>query len=675
MHFLLEIRLICVFFASLLLLPAHSTNLEKQTPPSKQASGLATLEDPEGKLSFEDVSHPELAEKFQPWIDARSPFNAGFTASAYWVRIPLRRQAEEPAAWVLEIPYFQLSTLDFYAPGQSAVKTGSELHLSTRPFFHRFFAFPVNLGTAQEYAYLRVTSVHSLTVPITLWTEQAFRHHVQSTLVLQALYFGGLIALMVYNLLLAVSLSDLRFFFYTLFVGHFGLGMLAGNGFGQMLLWPGQGSFDGIAQSFFICMSGGFAMLFANRFLQAAKYLPWISRCLIIFSTVFFLNAAALVTSPWHGLPLQWFVLQLFLLTVPAGVLVVAGGIKIMRLGLRGARYFLSAWAVLLAGASVAILRAFELIPTTTFTAYSLQISSSIEMVLLALALADVVHLERQEREAAQRETLRANERLLEIARTTETRLEQEVQKRTDQLKRALHTETLLLERYMRFGALISHEFRNPLGIVESQISLLRKESEKGPIQLEKRLDVMSSASKRLLSLFNTWLKGDRLQQTMQELSPQHIPLAAWLHELIDAQAIYHGNHSLELRVSQPVADIWADESLLEVALLNLIDNACKYSEPGQSVVIETHQKPGMIGISVSDNGCGIDSQNHSAILEDYYRVSPESAVSGIGLGLAFVRRIVHMHQGELDLKSALGQGSSFCIWLPDSPPSSLIAT
>jgi signal transduction histidine kinase len=325
----------------------------------------------------------------------------------------------------------------------------------------------------------------------------------------------------------------------------------------------------------------------------------------------------------------------------------------------------LLAWLVLWAGAITATLRAFELVPTNVFTGYSLQLSSAVEMLLLALALADVIHVERREREFAQREALSANQRLLESARLSEERLEGEVQRRTQQLESALDTETQLLEKYMRFGALISHEFRNPLGIVDSQISLLRKEHEKGQLNLEKRLNTMASATRRLLSLFETWLDGDRLQRAMQELKPQHIPLTAWLRELVDAQASYHDNHPLELKIHHPVSDIWADENLLEVAVLNLIDNACKYSEAGQPVVIETRKKPGWIGISVTDQGCGIDSKDHEAVFDDYHRVTSESTISGLGLGLAFVRRIVERHHGELELHSAIGQGSSFCLWLP----------
>jgi signal transduction histidine kinase len=348
-----------------------------------------------------------------------------------------------------------------------------------------------------------------------------------------------------------------------------------------------------------------------------------------------------------------------------AGVLIPVAGVKVMRRGEKSTRFFLLAWLVLWTGAMVALLRAYGWLPTNTYTAYSLQISSALEMLLLALAMADVIDLERRERESAQTNALQAQQRLLEASKSAELRLEKAVQERTLQLEAALDAQNQLFKRYVRFGSLISHEFRNPLGIVNSQISLLRKEQEKGQLSLEKRLAIMSEATRRLLSLFETWMKGDRLQQAMQELRPQAIPLAAWLRELIDSQTLMHDKHPIELLLDHPVGDIWADENLLEVAMLNLIDNACKYSEPGQTVVIEVRARPGAVGVAVIDQGCGIDASDHEAIFEDYYRVQPEGPVTGMGLGLAFVRRIVQMHQGQLELHSARGQGSSFCIWLP----------
>ena len=627
---------------------------------------ISILEDKQGDMDFEQASRPENTALYKPWPIDQGQINMGFTQSVYWVRVGLQRAADAPANWVLEVPFFLLNQVDFYAPQRPVVRTGGERPLKSRPFLHRFFAFPVEIDTQSQHYYLRVSSHHSVTVPITMWQEQAFRHHVQNTTLLQALYFGGLLALLIYNLFLGLSLKDLRFLLYSVFIAVFGLGMLSGNGMGQMFFWPEQPRFDSIAQTFFICLSGAFAMLFAKQFLQARRYTPKISALLLTFSLLFLIDACMVAFAPWLGFPTVWAVQMLYFLALPASLMVLIAGFRVLKLGHKGARFFLLAWAVLWFGAIIATLRAFEFLPTNVWTSYSLQLSSAVEMLLLAFALADIVHLERQERERAQREALQANQQLLQRSQSAQEQLEGEVQKRTQELQQALVTQTQFLDKYLRFGALISHEFRNPLGIVNSQISLLRKEYSAGQLNLDKRLDAMTSATQRLLSLFETWLHGDRLQHDMKNFSPQHIPLAAWLRELVDAQSIYHDKNPLSLELLAPVGDVWVDENLLEVAMLNLIDNACKYSRPGQSVVIETRKKTGWVGIAVIDQGCGIDSKDHQLIFDDYRRVSSESSIAGLGLGLAFVRRIVDKHQGQLELDSALGQGSTFCLWLPD---------
>jgi signal transduction histidine kinase len=624
---------------------------------------LAVLEDPTGELTIEQVRAQQ--QRFTAWPAEQGPINLGLSNSAYWIRVELDLPQGASDDWVLELPYFQLRTVDFFAPGREAVRTGAALPLSSRPYLHRFFAFPLAADPAPTSYFLRVTSAQSLTVPVVLWREQAFLRHVQATLALQFLYHGGLIALCIYNFFLAISLRDTRFLLYCLFVGTFGLAIFAGNGLGQMFLWPGQADFDGIAQFFLLTSAGALAMLFTRHFLQAARQAPRIAIALSGLTLAYALAAAGWLLSLWLAVPMMALAQATFLLSFAAGATVVLAGVNALRRGQKGTRFFLLAWLILWTGAIIATLRAYGLLPTNVLTAYSLQIASTLEMLLLALALADVIHIERDERDAAQQDALLAKQKLLDNAKSAEERLEQAVQDRTLQLEAALDGQSQLFKRYVRFAALISHEFRNPLGIVDSQISLLRKEAQLGQLQLEKRLEIMGGATARLLSLFETWMRGDRLQQAMQEMQPQYLPLTAWLRELVDAQTAYHSGHRLELRIAQPVGDVWADESLLEVALLNLIDNACKYSQPGHSVVIEVRARPGAVGVAVIDQGCGIDASDHEAIFEDYYRVQPEGPVTGMGLGLAFVRRIVQMHQGQLELHSARGQGSSFCIWLP----------
>jgi signal transduction histidine kinase len=355
----------------------------------------------------------------------------------------------------------------------------------------------------------------------------------------------------------------------------------------------------------------------------------------------------------------------MMLTSIPAGILVTWASVGALRMGHTGVRFFLLAWGTLWFGSLIATLRAFGWLPTTTLTAYSLQISSAVEMLLLSLALADMINIERKQREAAQQETLKAQHELLEHARTAEEKLERAVIDRTTQLTQALDNEMQLLKQYMRFGALISHEFRNPLGIIDSQISLMRKEDAMGQMPLEKRLKTISSATRRLLSLFEKWLQGDRLNHALQKMNIAPLTLTPWLSEMVHAQSQYHATHQLQLLFSDSAVKVMADEDLLEIAVLNLIDNACKHSDPGTLVQIHLRESPQKVGIAVTDQGPGIAPEHQALILEDYYRVRPEGPTQGLGLGLSFVLRIAQMHHGELEVQSQPGQGSSFCLWLP----------
>ena len=262
--------------------------------------GLAVLEDPQGLLTIEQVRSAQWQARFEPWPAERDQINLGYTGSTYWVRIPLQRQADAPEQWVLELPYFQLRTLDFFALGLEPVRTGSALPLESRPFLHRFFAFPSGLSTETQDHYLRVHgSSHGLTVPLVLWQERAFRANAQNTLVVQFLYFGGLLALCIYNLFLAASLRDGRFLLYALFAGVFGTAMLAGNGLGQMFVWPGLGAFDDIAQILFLSLAGAMLMLFSLRFLQAERHTPRTALALKGLALAYFVIAGMLAASVW----------------------------------------------------------------------------------------------------------------------------------------------------------------------------------------------------------------------------------------------------------------------------------------------------------------------------------------------------------------------------------------
>ena len=109
------------------------------------------------------------------------------------------------------------------------------------------------------------------------------------------------------------------------------------------------------------------------------------------------------------------------------------------------------------------------------------------------------------------------------------------------------------------------------------------------------------------------------------------------------------------------------DATLLEQAILNLLDNAIKYSEDGSRVEIRAENHTKTIAIHVRDYGCGIAKRNLSRLFERFYRVDKARSrqLGGTGLGLAIVKHIVQAHEGEVFVDSKLGEGSTFSIYLP----------
>ena len=647
-------------------MPGHALVLSENERVYRLSADVSLLEDPTGELRLADVSSPTFRRKFQPW-STPGDISLGFSTSAYWIKLSLSRDQDSPADWLIEIPYLGLENIEFHAPDQLPVLTGSARRFSSRPLAHRFFLFPITVTTEPRDYYFRLQSHYALTVPINVWEPSTFYEEVQHTLALQALYFGGLIALLLYNFFLWVSLKDLRFLLYTLFCGLLGLGIFAGNGFGRVFIWPDASDFDVISQTLFLSAALAFAIEFAVVFLKSRDIAPRTTRLLHMAAAVCAVIALLLTCSLWLEIPRYWIYQGFVITSLIATPLIIGTGIIAAQRDVPGARFFLLAWCILLGGGVVASLRIFGLVQTNVFTAYSVQICSAAEMLLLAFALADTVRHERDAREHAQQQALASSEQLMQVMRESEQRLESAVEERTAQLNLSLATEKAVLAQYVRFGSLISHEFRNPLGIIDSQVALMRKSLTADSPDHVTRLDVIAGATQRLVKMFDKWLAEGQVRPDLRPMAIVPVAVASWLPQFLNENQAFVGGHRIETRIDPAAPLLHADKELLDIALLNLLDNACKFSAPDSTITIASCHKPGFVGISVTDHGKGVATEHQENIFEEYFRVPSEQLARGTGLGLPLVRSIVNNHHGLVELISEPGQGSTFTMWFPET--------
>lgn len=639
------------------------TGTQKEINLSTQVQYLL---DPSKAMSLDQIKQQPNAMWHNTPASAEGGINLGFTTDTIWVRLNLGRTNGSTSEWILELPYVGLDTVNLYLPNGHVLLNGSTVAIDDRPYYSRFFAFPLTLPQQSALYYLEIQSTYPVTLPLRL-TERTWHNRAQFIdNLLQFIYYGGLLSLIIYNLVLYAIIKDSKYLLYVLFAFFTGLGIFAGNGYAQLYLWPNSPNWAEIAQTCLFCVAGTFGMVLTRRFLKAGQRLPRASRVLAVLAVCYGLLAICLVVSLWVPIPQQPIYQLVFLVTLIAPMAAFYTSARIAMAGFTSAMYFLMGWAVLCTGVFIAALRIFELIPSNTFTLYAVQISSGIEMLLFSFALAYRFQTERLRREEAQDALLLAQAEIIQAAEKAEERLERAVEARTIKLQKLVLSEQQLREQYVRFGAMIAHEFRNPLNTIASQTSILEMDPEPNTEKLHKRTGIIRSAVSRLVLMFDQWLESDRLATEFSQINVKAIALSAWLQDLVNMCRIYYADHTINLSPCSHDLLIQADDHLLQIALLNLIDNAGKYSPPGSTISIRIEMQQKFIGICVEDSGYGIPIDQQDCVLEPYERSQHDNtAIQGAGLGLAFVNRIIQLHQGKITIDSEPDHGTCITLWLP----------
>lgn len=216
-----------------------------------------------------------------------------------------------------------------------------------------------------------------------------------------------------------------------------------------------------------------------------------------------------------------------------------------------------------------------------------------------------------------------------------------------------------------RLVADVSHELRTPLTTIQGNLDLLRRGAADDPQMRGEALQAIGNESSRMRRLVNDLLLLAQADAGLQ-LHMQPVEMDTLVLDLY-RQAQVMAPPGIRVRLgAEDQAVVLGDADRLKQLLLNLVDNAMKYSPQGGDVTLTLRRSSGWVQVSVEDSGMGIPAHDLPYIFDRFYRADASRRPGGAGLGLSIARWIAEAHGGRLEAESTVGVGSTFILWLPE---------
>lgn len=227
---------------------------------------------------------------------------------------------------------------------------------------------------------------------------------------------------------------------------------------------------------------------------------------------------------------------------------------------------------------------------------------------------------------------------------------------------------TQLARMQADFVAHVSHQLKTPVSMLSAVAETVALERVRSPEKLTQCVEIIRGQTSRLSALIERILEFSRVDDGGRRYELETVPLATLVRETADAfaGALETSGYRIAVVESGPAPIVAADPAALEQALVNLLDNAVKYSGESRTVTVRVGVAGGDATIEVVDAGVGIDPAERGRIFERFYRGEAGALHRhGFGLGLAIARDIVVAHRGTIEVESARGAGSTFRIRIP----------
>lgn len=551
----------------------------------------------------------------------------------------------------MEVGFPQLDNVDMYLLHNGQVIAATYQGKEGTPQHFRLPTMKMRLPYAQTTAvFIRITSKHnSLIAPLKI---QSLEMHEKTNLydnLLWGLFYGGLLSLAIYNLVLFVGIKENSLLAYVGYICTVLLWQFVWGGHLPILVAPDIAHwFQRHTDITFVLLGMGagiFSYVFLDAQNTAPKTLPYIKLSLLLLTLLGLLSLLAVFPPFWQNA-------AVYLLTILSICCYSCAGLESFGNHFRAARYFIIAWGILALSALIGMFSLVGLLPSNFFTTYCFQFGVLMEAGLFSLALMD------KSRQQLELEVIQATDDLrnnMELIEEQNVRLDLA---RKDAVA-ASHVKS-------QFLANMSHEIRTPLNAILGFSKELQKDDL--PEDKKEQVVIINNAADNLLNIVNDVLDVSKIEAGKLQINNHSFSPNELLEEMVGVMAKSAHLKNLEFIFDmEPLPQrLIGDSYRIKQILNNLLGNALKFTDFGH-IGLSASGKLLAHGIfefnlRIEDTGIGISREDKRKLFTAFSQVEDalNRSYQGTGLGLVICKELVKMMHGQLSLHSVPGQGTTF---------------